>query len=198
MKYFKRVEAVLCAVLVLCIGLNILSFGLCCREVRQDVLRLHILANSDTAQDQELKYLVRDAVLRENGDIFDNVNTVEQAKAKAAANLEAMRQTALRTLRQNGSNAAVEVTLEKSFFQTRYYRDFTLPAGEYEAVRIVIGNGEGHNWWCVMFPQMCLAASAANAAENLSEEEKQLIFSDPQFEVRFKCVEIYEKFINWL
>ena len=141
---------------------------------------------------------MRDAVLRENGDIFDNVNTVEQAKAKAAANLEAMRQTALRTLRQNGSNAAVEVTLEKSFFQTRYYRDFTLPAGEYEAVRIVIGNGEGHNWWCVMFPQMCLAASAANAAENLSEEEKQLIFSDPQFEVRFKCVEIYEKFINWL
>ncbi|MBE6817986.1 MAG: stage II sporulation protein R [Ruminococcaceae bacterium] len=198
MKYFKRMEAVLCAALVLCIGLNIFSFGLCCREVRQDVLRLHILANSDSKQDQELKYKVRDAVLHEHSGIFKSANTVEQAKLKANENLEAMRKTAVRTLRQNGCDKAVTVKLEKAFFQTRYYRDFTLPAGEYEAVRIVIGDGEGHNWWCVMFPQMCLAASTAAAAKNLSDEEKQLIFSDPQFEVRFKCVEMYEKFINWL
>lgn len=190
----KKMEWVLIIGLVIAIILHMVSFAACCSEVRNDVLRLHILANSDSEEDQALKLRVRDAVLNESGYIFEGVTNVRQARREAKKELNTMQRVAQKTVLESGYTYPVTVSLEKCFFETRYYESFTLPAGEYEALRIVIGKGEGHNWWCVMFPQLCLASCAEiEDAKSLSEEEKQLISSSPQFEIRFKCVEIYEK-----
>ena len=190
----KKMETVLIVALILGMALHFVSFSKNCENIKKDVFRLHILANSDETFDQNLKLRVRDAVLAAGYDVFDGVNSVEQAKKKVLKNLDVIRKIAQNEIRKNGYDYPVAVRLEKTFFDTRRYRDFTLPAGEYEALRIVIGKGEGHNWWCVMFPALCLAASGKPAdTSSLSEEEKRLILSNPKVEVRFKCVEIYEK-----
>ncbi len=190
----KKIELIVIFTLVFSLIFHFVSFSKDCENIKKDVLRLHILANSDAAFDQNLKLMVRDAVLAEGYDVFDGVKTVEQAKRKVLKNLDTIEKIAKREITKNGYTYPVAVKLEKTFFETRYYRDFTLPAGEYEALKIVIGKGEGHNWWCVMFPSLCLAACGAVEDNNaLSEAEKDLILSDPRFEVRFKCVEIYEK-----
>ena len=166
------------------------SFAVILSEARKYGLNLTV-ANQYVAQMTEQ---VRDAVLAAGYDVFDGVNSVEQAKKKVLRNLDTIRKIAQKEIHKNGYDYPVAVRLEKTFFDTRRYRDFTLPAGEYEALRIVIGKGEGHNWWCVMFPALCLAASGKPAdTSSLSEEEKRLILSNPKIEVRFKCVEIYEK-----
>ena len=194
MMKLKKMETVLIVALILGMALHFVSFSKNCENIKKDVFRLHILANSDETFDQNLKLRVRDAVLAAGYDVFDGVNSVEQAKKKVLKNLDVIRKIAQNEIRKNGYDYPVAVRLEKTFFDTRRYRDFTLPAGEYEALRIVIGKGEGHNWWCVMFPALCLAASGKPAdTSSLSEEEKRLILSNPKVEVRFKCVEIYEK-----
>ena len=194
MMKLKKMETVLIVALILGMALHFVSFSKNCENIKKDVFRLHILANSDETFDQNLKLRVRDAVLAAGYDVFDGVNSVEQAKKKVLKNLDVIRKIAQNEIRKNGYDYPVSVRLEKTFFDTRRYRDFTLPAGEYEALRIVIGKGEGHNWWCVMFPALCLAASGKPAdTSSLSEEEKRLILSNPKVEVRFKCVEIYEK-----
>lgn len=195
----KKIEIAVIAALVLCIVFNVFSFALESKNIRKDVLRLHIIANSDSLEDQALKLKVRDAILQSGYDIFSGNESLESAKLKTTKNLDNIRKIAQRTLAENACNAPVKVCFEKAFFETRYYKDFTLPAGKYEALKVIIGKGEGHNWWCVMFPPLCLSASDdIEDINSLTEEEKELILSNPQYEIRFKCVEIYEKLKNYL
>ena len=195
----KKIELALILGLTAAIFFNIFSFAFSSRNIKKDVLRLHIIANSDSAFDQALKLKVRNEILRGGNNIFSGNETLEQAKSKIAANLDNIRNIAVQTIEKNGCKYSVKVALEKAFFDTRYYNNFTLPAGEYEALKVVIGKGEGHNWWCVMFPPLCLSASDnINNVKSLTEEEKRLILSNPDYEIRFKCVEIYEKLKNYL
>ncbi len=196
---FKKIELALIAGLLISIIFNVFSFAFSCKNVEKDVLRLHILANSDSPFDQRLKIKVRDEILKSGYDVFCGNENLEQAKRKIAQNLDVIREIAQRTIEKNGCRYPVKIEFENTFFETRHYNNFTLPAGEYEALKVVIGRGEGHNWWCVMFPPMCLSASDdIDDLKSLSEEEKKLILSDPDYEVRFKCVEIYEKIKKYL
>ena len=191
---FKKIELALISGLIISIIFNVFSFAFSCKKIKEDVLRLHIIANSNSTFDQRLKIKVRDEILKSGYDVFCGNETLEQAKNKIALNLDNIRKIAMNTLVENGCNYPVKVEFEKTYFETRYYKKFTLPAGVYEALRVVIGAGEGHNWWCVMFPPMCLSASDdIDNINSLSEEEKQLILSNPDYEVRFKFIEIYEK-----
>lgn len=195
----KKIELAIISGLIISIFFNIFSFAFSCKIIQKNVLRLHILANSDSSFDQRLKLKVRDEILKSGYDIFNGNETLEQAKLKIAKNLDNIRKIAEKCIVENGCNYAVRVEFEKAFFDTRYYKNFTLPAGEYEALKVVIGEGEGHNWWCVMFPPLCLSASDnIDDVNSLSEEEKRLILSNPDYEVRFKCVEIYEKIKKYL
>lgn len=195
----KKIELALILGLTAAIFFNIFSFAFSSQNIKKDVLRLHIIANSDSAFDQALKLKVRNEILKGGNNIFTGNETLEQAKSKIAANLDNIRNIAVQTIEKNGCKYSVKVALEKAFFDTRYYNNFTLPAGEYEALKVVIGKGEGHNWWCVMFPPLCLSASDnINNVKSLTEEEKRLILSNPDYEIRFKCVEIYEKLKNYL
>ena len=135
-------------------------------NIRDDVLRLHVLANSDTVEDQNLKLKVRDAVLEEGKDIFDGEINVENAEEKISIEKSRLIDAAENAVRQNGFDYDVDVFVTDEFFDTRSYGNITLPAGNYTAVKVTIGESAGHNWWCVMFPPMCLPA-----AEDKTERE---------------------------
>lgn len=119
-------------------------------RVSEDVFRLHILANSDTEADQDLKLLVRDDVLRVCT-FFSDCQSVTEARQAAENNLQRITQIASRRIRQEGYNYRVTVRVVREYFNTRVYENVTLPAGYYNALKIEIGAGAGHNWWCVLF-----------------------------------------------
>lgn len=174
------------------------SFANECDEIRQSVLRLHILANSDSKEDQALKLKVRDAVLKEGSDIFNNASDRETAHQRIEKNSDRLVAIAKRVIKENGYDYDVQIKFSNEFFNTRTYDDVTLPAGMYDAVRILIGSGEGKNWWCVMFPPMCLPAaeSSAQIDDVLTKNEVKIVKSNPEYEVRFKIVEVFEKIKN--
>jgi stage II sporulation protein R len=122
------------------------------------LIRLHILANSDSQADQQLKYMVRDQVIEEMSIKFKDSQSLGESRQIIRDNLPLLEQTARETLKKLGSSYDVRAAYGVFSFPTRYYGDFTLPAGEYEAVRLIIGNGEGANWWCVLFPPLCFVS----------------------------------------
>lgn len=170
------------------------SFQSACDEVRNSVLRLHVIANSDSDEDQALKLKVRDAMLETGSRLFSGDVNAENAEETAKSEISTLEETARRVLSENGCNDSVKIEIGKSRFPTRTYGNVTLPAGKYEAVRVIIGKGEGHNWWCVMFPPMCLPAAEGETKldDVLSADGVELVNSNPKFEVRFKIVEWYE------
>ena len=174
---------------------SICSFAKTSEEIRSDVLRLHVIANSDTSVDQNLKLRLRDYILQEGKDIFNGSVNVENAVEKIEPVLPELEKSAKAFMNQAGFDYDVKISLSNEYFTTRTYETVTLPAGKYLALRVVIGSGEGHNWWCVMFPPMCVpAADKKDEIENVfSEKEIKLVESKPKYEPRFKVVEIYEQ-----
>lgn len=175
------------------------AFSTRCDEVRTNVLRLHILANSDSEADQALKLIIRDQLLTEGADVFDGSVTADNAADKIAEASERLKAVAEQTAKENGFDYEVKIEVTEEYFDTRSYENVTLPAGRYKAVKVIIGEGAGKNWWCVMFPPLCLPAAEENDERDvkidaiLTDSGVRLIESNPKFEVRFKIVEIYEK-----
>ncbi len=133
--------------------------------LNEDLIRFHVVADSDDPEDQQVKLLVRDAVVESLSEDLSQLADVEQAKAYLQENLPKIQQIANQTLAAAGVEEEAVVSLCREAFQTRVYDTFTLPAGVYESLRIVIGEGEGHNWWCVVFPTLCLPATSEGFAE---------------------------------
>lgn len=176
---------------VLC---SFVSFEASCSNIKDSVLRLHVLANSDSDEDQALKLKVRDAVLAEGGEIFEGASTLREAETAACANIERFTQIAEETIRSEGYDYSVTVQLAKTEFNTRVYGDVTLPAGVYDAVEVIIGSGEGKNWWCVMFPPLCLpAAEKTDLSGTLDGESLEITSNAGKYVMKFKVVEWYEE-----
>lgn len=194
MSFSKKIRISLAVGLAAAIIFSICSFAKTSGEIRSDVLRLHVIANSDSSVDQNLKLRVRDFILQEGKSIFDGSVTVGNAVEKIEPQLRELEKSANEFVRQAGFNYKVKVTLSKEYFTTRTYENVTLPAGKYLALRVVIGSGEGHNWWCVMFPPMCVPAANKNDEIDkvFSDDEIRLVQSRPKYEPRFKIIEIYE------
>ena len=193
----RKLEISLFCGLVISILLSIISFGASCGEIRQDVLRMHVIANSDSAEDQAVKLKVRDAVLEAGEDLFDGTLTAEGAEQVLDSDIERLQNAAQNVLTENGFDYGVRVEIGKDYFNTRTYDgEVTLPAGEYEAVRVILGEGQGQNWWCVMFPPMCLPAAEADTeiSDVLTQNEEDVVKSNPKYEARFKIVELFENF----
>ena len=168
-------------------------------QLADSVLRLHVLANSDSQADQQLKEKVRDRVLAEAAPLLEGVTDREQAEDLLAASLQTLADAGAETVAAEGYDYPVTVSLEQTWFPTREYEDFSLPAGTYSALRVVIGEGEGHNWWCVVFPPLCLGAVSESvettaAMAGLSEDEISLITGEDEgYVVKFKLVELWEE-----
>lgn len=197
----KTVLKIISAALVMAFVFSIVSFAGACEDIESRVLRLHILANSDSESDQALKLKVRDAVLKISPEIFGDVSSKQEAIEKAKADLPKFIAEAERIIKAEGYNYSVKAEVVNDKFNTRVYENFTLPAGDYDAVRITIGSGEGHNWWCVMFPALCLPSATGNELqEELPNSEKEIVNNENNnsYEIRFGIIEAVSNFSDWL
>lgn len=198
MKLSRKIAVSVALGVVLSLVVSIGGFAVTCDNIRREVLRLHVIAASDSEADQQLKLKVRDGVLAAGSEIFDGSVNVSNAVRKLTPELEKIEHTAENIVKENGFDYDVKVTLSREFFATRTYENVTLPAGKYLAVRVVIDEGQGKNWWCVMFPTLCLPAAVVKTEidDVLNEKEAKLVSRNPKFEPRFKIVEIIEKYFT--
>lgn len=163
-----------------------------CDGIREKVLRLHVIANSDSKEDQSLKLKVRDRILQESEEIFSPADNLTDAAKGVEEGIEALKECAEKAVKEEGYSYKVNVTFEPSYFPTRTYENVTLPAGNYKSLKVTIGEGKGRNWWCVLFPPMCLPAAMKEEevlSAVLSENELSLVSSKPKYEIRFWIVE---------
>ncbi len=191
----KRLEISLLIALVFGIVLSMSALNIECDDIRESVLRLHVLANSDDEADQNLKLKVRDRLLEVSNDIYANAKNREDAIEHTESNLALLQSEAQKVVIANGYDYPVSVELEDTYFNTRTYGDITLPAGEYKALRVIIGEGAGHNWWCVMFPPLCISAASDDEAQldDVLTADQMEFVEGTQYEAKFKCVEWYEE-----
>ena len=171
-------------------------------DLSEAVFRLHVIANSDSDEDQSLKLKVRDALLNYMNDICSNCSTKAEAISLANEHKNDFQQIAEKTISENGYNYSVKINIDNFYFPTKNYGDISLPAGYYDALRVEIGEAKGKNWWCVMFPSLCFIDVSSgvvddNAKENLQDnlqKESYDIISDskkPDIKLKFKLIEVF-------
>ena len=175
-------------------------------DLSNNLLRLHIVANSDSDDDQSLKLKVRDCLIEYLNSIVSPSNTKDEVVEILKEHINDMRNIALKAIYENGFDYDVTISLDHIDFPTKTYSDVSLPAGLYDAIDVHIGNSNGHNWWCVMFPPLCLVNdgtmemsedSENNLKENLDSEDYNLIMQNNKtYEFKFKIVEIINKLKN--
>ena len=173
------------------------------QRLGQELIRLHVVAASDSQRDQQIKLQVRDAVIQSMREELEKIRDVKQAKYYLQKKLPCIREVVSSTLQTLGYDEAVSVTLCREAFDTREYDTFTLPAGVYQALRIVIGDGEGKNWWCVVFPQLCVPAASDGMAEvavgaGFSKGLSCALTGEPGYELRFGLLDAMGKLENLL
>ncbi len=185
----------LCIAFVLTVIYSTIPFQAECADIPNEVFRLHILANSDSTDDQNLKVKVRDRVLLYTENLFKSATSKENAETLISDNLQDISNVAYKEVVDNGYNYPVKAEITNMYFATRYYENYTLPSGMYDALRITIGSGEGHNWWCVMYPSICVSSEKEQdekAKETLNENQYDIV-REEQYQYKFKIVEIFEQ-----
>ena len=184
-----------CVAFVLTVIYSMIPFQAECADIPEEVFRLHILANSDSEEDQNLKLKVRDKVLKYTESLFEKAQSKEEAENIISDNLQSISNTAYREVLNNGCDYTVKAEITNMYFTTRYYENYTLPSGMYDALRITIGEGKGHNWWCVMYPSICISTEEVQdeKAKEVFDEQQYDIVKNEQFQYKFKIVEIFEK-----
>ncbi len=168
-------------------------------DLAGSVLRLHVLANSDSESDQALKRKVRDRVLAEAEAILPEDASLEEAQQTLAENLPRLAAAGAEVVAREGYDYPVSAGLEETWFPTKEYEDFSLPAGRYQALRVVIGEGVGQNWWCVVFPPLCLGSVSETTRETalqagLDEQQVSLMTGETEgYVVKFKALELWDQ-----
>ncbi len=199
---------VLILAVVICAGTVIVSFYT--QEVSQtlaeNILRFHVVANSDTTEDQLLKQQVKDEIIAYMEPLLKDAKDVEASKIFIQTHTEEIKTVAEEVVEKWDKNYEVQVFLDKANFPTKSYGDIVLPAGEYEACRIIIGEGKGQNWWCIMFPPLCYVDAATGVVpmegkeelqEQLTPEQYSLICKEEEpYEIRFKIVDTVNSFLH--
>ena len=173
-------------------------------DISESVFRLHVIANSDSKEDQDLKYKVRDNLISYMNNICKNCNNKEEAIKIATKHKEDFKEIALKTIKDNGYSYDVNISIGNFQFPTKDYGNISLPSGYYDALRVEIGEAKGQNWWCVMFPPLCFVditsgvvpeESKEQLEDDLSEEEFALVSEDdnPQIKFKFKILEFFNE-----
>lgn len=195
----KMLLTAVAVVLSLCCAFSVSHFAAAAGTVRRDVVRLHIIADCNTAEAQSVKLLVRDKLLEKNNEMLSGDVNTENVYAYFERNKAELLETAENVLRENGCSYGAKITLGKEYYNTRYYGDLVFPAGEYMSLRVVLGEGKGENWWCVMFPPLCIPAAGdvetdeSKTADILTKSGEEIISSNGKYIVKFKLLELYEK-----
>ena len=196
----KRLYIVIILILVAVSATGVYAYNTN-KNISEKIIRLHILGNSNNIFDQEIKYRIRDKVT-ENYDLKGE--NIEQQYKLLEKNLDNIKNDVDKWLMELGVDYRCKVTLTKDVFPTKQYGNLKLPYGKYTALKIILGNGDGKNWWCVMFPPMCFTEGTIGMIdeesdkylkENLSKSDYSLI-TNSNVEIRFKIVEVFNKLFN--
>lgn len=204
----RHVWGILAAGLLLLIGACVYA-GCEKREMQQEIadkiLRFHVLANSDSEEDQTLKLQVRDAVGVLMADRLAGVEEIGECRQIVSDNLGLITDTARKTIQEEGYSYEVTAALADVEFPVKTYGDYSFPAGTYEALEITIGEGGGHNWWCVMYPNMCFAGSTYAVVEDqakvelehtLTQEEYESLLEEKDYTVKFRYLRFLNKYLK--
>ena len=190
---FKGIEFAVFFALLCAVTMSMAHFSAACDDLRTNVLRMHIVANSDSQEDQRLKLMVRDKILEQSGAVFSNSTDLDSAIISASESISEFEKIANEVIKENGFNYTAEVEIGNSYFENRVYDDFTLPAGTYKSLIVRLGKAEGKNWWCVVFPSVCIPAAGKGELSDSASKESASIAEEPQkYIMQFKAVEIYE------
>ncbi len=203
MKTFKKITLIFIFLIIYIIICAISYVTAVSETISDSVFRLHVIANSDSEEDQNLKYTVRNELLKYMNSLTKNITSKEDAIQIAKEHEQDFYRIAKETVEQNGYNYDIKIEIGNAFFPTKYYGDISLPAGYYDSLKVEIGNASGQNWWCVMFPPLCFVdmstgivpeESKQTIKENLPEEEYALISTTDNntINIKFKLIE----FIN--
>ena len=211
-KYFKSEKTIILLSIILGFILTILittivkGYSLNIQNsISKEFIRFHVLANSDSKEDQELKLKVKNGIINMLSEELNNSKSKAETKETLIKNIPNIKLKALEIIKNNGYNYPVSVNLTNSYFPTKTYGNITLPAGEYEALKIDIGKANGKNWWCVMFPPLCFVDVTVNEIPKKDKETLKNILTDEEFElisnikdkpsikIKFKIVEIFNK-----
>ena len=191
----KLIVKSICTAFIIAVIYSVIPFQAQCENISNDVFRLHVLANSDSEYDQSIKLKVRDRVLEYTENMFKNAASKEQAESLTTENLSEIEKAANDELKRLGCNYTAKAEIKNMYFTTREYSAYTLPSGMYDALRITLGKGEGHNWWCVMYPSICLSSAVEQdekAKQALSDNEYDVVKNE-KYEYKFKVVELFER-----
>lgn len=169
--------------------------------IYENVLRLHVLANSDSNEDQALKLKVRDSILKETELLLNGASSRSEAEKIIMQNISLLEQVALETIKAEGYDYAVTVEISEEEYPTKNYESASFPAGEYLSLKIKIGAAEGQNWWCVLFPPLCLSAATdkeAFTSVGITDDQYQIITetNKPKYKIKFKILESFNELIN--
>lgn len=160
-----------------------------------EIIRFHVIANSDGKMDQELKYKVKDALLKELSPLLNEVGDISEGRKILISMLPLIEETANSVILQNGFQYPVKTSLETCYFPMKVYGDYTFPPGKYEALRVTIGKGEGKNWWCVMFPPLCFVDETYSIVDEDTQEQIKYLLTEEEYEaLRAKKVPVKVKF----
>ncbi len=188
----KKIELAFALGLAICILGSALQlpFSRNCAQVREDTLRLHIVANSDSDADQTVKLAVRDALLENSETLLAGAHDKAEAVALVSTHVKDIAALAAQVLEQNGFSYRVIVYVTEMYFEQRSYENITLPAGYYSALRIELGAAVGHNWWCVVYPTLCVPSASEDALDDYSDAERDVVTDDDgRYVYRFKVEE---------
>lgn len=195
-----RKQFILFAVFCGILALSCHSAAIYGHETGHDLIRFHVIANSDSTFDQSVKLAVRDGVIEEVNSILKKAETKKEAQFLLRKHNESIIQTANSILQQHNCNYKATAILGPSLFPTKTYGDFTLPAGEYDAFRIILGEGKGKNWWCVLYPPLCFvdikddtAVAVTTTTEIPADREDAFAVKGELFQVKLRS-----KFLEWL
>lgn len=170
------------------------------KGIADKILRFHVIANSDSEEDQALKLEVKEAVVRYMQGIFSDVSNLEESRETARAHQSEIQQIAEEVVRKNGFRYPVRVFLDRRYFPIKAYDNYTFPAGEYEALCVEIGESRGKNWWCVMYPSLCFVDAVHAVVPEESREELEEILTDEEYEAIAQGktkVKFTFKFLEW-
>lgn len=192
MKKENKFTIIIITSLILTITLTEISnFFTECTNINQEVFRLHILANSNSDYDQNMKLLVRDKILELDTELFMSKDITTQTLSLIKLQAESV-------LQQNNCFLPVQVELTNMYFTTRFYEKYTLPAGNYDALRITIGEAVGDNWWCVLYPPLCLPAATNEVDNILTNEQVEIIANGEEYEFKFALYEFYSLILDFI
>ncbi|AYF54154.1 stage II sporulation protein R [Clostridium botulinum C] len=190
----KKVLAVMVSLMILCGSILVVSYikaDASQKSIANKLIRFHVIANSDSTEDQALKLKVRDEILEYISPKLKNSKSIEESRQIIKENSEVINAIAKKTIQKNGYTYTVKTELSHENFPVKTYGDITLPQGDYEAYRVIIGNGKGHNWWCVMFPPLCFTDITKGEVELQKTDEmmKKTLTKEEYKLVNNKCEE---------